>query len=134
MQALREALAANLSSIKNVQVSAYMLVNPTPPAIHVIPGPTQYHLTMGKSSMDEWWEFTIQAFVAATNDIGSQKLLDSMLASDGDRSVKAAIESDTTLGGACDDLIVTQRTGYQIFVPDGRGTVLGAEWTVRVLT
>lgn len=133
MQDLREALALNLSQIENIQVSAYMLANPTPPAIHVIPAQTEYHQTMGSGGA-EWWQFTIQAFVAATSDIGSQQRLDRMLGSDGPDSVKAALESDPTLGGLCDDLIVTSRTGYQVFVPDGRGALLGAEWTVRVFT
>lgn len=133
MTVLREGLAANLSSIPDIQVSAYMLANPTPPAIHVIPGETDYHATMG-GGPDEWWHFTVQAFVAVVNDIGGQQRLDGMLASQGDYSVKAAIESDHTLGGACDDLIVDRRSGYQVFVPDGRGAVLGAEWQVRVLT
>lgn len=130
---LREALAESLSVIPNIQVSAYVLANPTPPAIHVIPGEVEYHLTMG-SGGDEWWHFTVQAFVAATGDIAAQRRLDGMLASQGEYSVKAAIEADHTLGGACEDLIVDRRTGYQIFVPDGRGAVLGAEWMVRILT
>lgn len=131
MEAIRVALASNLSSIEGVQVSPWMLANPTPPAIHVIPGPTEYHATMGVGGA-EWWEFTIQAFVASVSDIGSQKRLDRMLDSDGSESVFAALESDRTLGGECDDLIVTLRSGYQVFVPQGRSEVLGAEWTVRV--
>lgn len=132
MAVLREAIANNIKdSITNAQVSAYMLANPTPPAIHVLPGATEYHQAMGGGA--EWWEFTVQAFVAITTDIGAQKLLDKWLASDGSLSVKAAIESDDTLGGNCDGLIVTKRTGYTLFVPDGRTSVLGSEWTVRVL-
>lgn len=131
MAAIRAGLAANLSSIENVQISPYMLSNPTPPAIHIVPGSTEYHATMG-SGGSEWWEFTVQAFVATANDVGAQMRLDRMLDSEGAESVFAAIESDRTLGGECDDLIVTTRTGYQIFAPDGRGEVLGAEWTVRV--
>lgn len=133
MTQIREALASNLSTIPNVQVSAYQLSNPTPPAIHVVPGMTEYHQTFGGSSEAEWWEFTVQAFVAIPNDIGSQRRLDEMLESTGSSSVKAAIESDPTLGGIVDDLIVTTRTGYQLYVNEGRGTVLGAAWTVRVL-
>jgi len=132
MAALREALATNLSSLPNVQVSAYLLANPTPPSIHVVPGMTEYHQTFGGNTA-EWWEFSVQAFVAAVQDIGAQRRLDEMLDDSGASSVKVAIESDTTLGGACDDLIVLRRTGYQIYTPDGRGAVLGAEWTVRVL-
>jgi len=132
--ALRIAIANNLSTIEGVQVSAYMLANPTPPAIQVMPGPTEYHQTFGSSGEAEWWEFMVQAFVAATTDFGSQMLLDEMLASEGDRSVKAAIESDRSLSSQCDDLIVTRRSGYQLYAPDGRAAILGAEWTVRVFT
>lgn len=130
---MRVALAANLSTIAGVQVSPYLLANPTPPAIQIMPGATEYHAAFGTGD-DEWWEFTIQAFVAVTTDKGSQMLLDSFLSSTGANSIKVAAESDRTLGGLCDDLIVTRRTGYTLFVPDGRTSVLGAEWTVRVLT
>lgn len=133
MAAVRQALADNLSTISGIQVSAYVLSNPTPPAIQVVPGPAEYHQTMGASSAS-WWDFTIQAYVAVATDIGSQARLDRLLADDGAESVRAALESDTTLGGLCDDLIVVSRTGYTLFAPEGRGSVLGAEWTVRVFT
>jgi len=131
LEALRAAIADNLSTIPDVQVSPYVLGAPTPPAIQIQPGMAEYHQTFGAPSA-EWWEFRVHAFVANTNDIASQRLLDRMLESEGSVSVKAALESDTTLNGLVDDLIVVSRTGYQTFVPEGRGPVLGAEWVVRV--
>jgi hypothetical protein len=130
IEAVRAALANNLSTIPDVQVSPYMLGSPTPPSIHVQTGPAEYHQAMRDGA--EWWEFRVFAFVSNNNDIAAQRRIDRMFASDGVESVKAALESDDTLGGLCDDLWVTGRSGMQAYAPEGRAPVWGAEWTVRV--
>lgn len=128
---VREGLAANLSAIPGCQVSAYMLANPTPPTIHLFPADINYDQTMGRGH--DQWMFTVQAFVGSVSDIGSQKKLDEMLAPAGASSVKAAIESDLTLGGTADDLRVTTCSGYRELRREGGGPVLLAEWSVEVL-
>jgi hypothetical protein len=60
--------------------------------------------------------------------------LDQMLHPTGPLSIKEAIESDTTLGGACSDLRVTTASGYRQYQLPNRGPVLGAEWQVQVET
>lgn len=131
LSVIREGLAANLAALKGVQVSAYMLANPTPPACHVVPGETNYDTAMGRGA--DQWILRIQAFVAHSGDIGSQKLLDRMLASSGAQSVKAAVESDKTLGGMVDDLRVRRTGGYQTYIREGAPNVLGAEWEVEII-
>jgi hypothetical protein len=130
MKNMREGLAANLGAIPGMQVSAYMLSNPTPPAAHVLPAEITYDTAMRRGQ--DVWFFTVQVFVSLTTDIGAQKLLDKMLASSGSDSVKAAVESDRTLGGACDDLRVVSMGGYEIFVL-GERQLLGATWRVEVI-
>lgn len=127
---VREGIALNLSTIADVQVSAYMLGNPTPPAIEVVPEQVTYDLAFQRG-MDQW-NVTVRAFVGLTTDVGAQKRLDLMLASSGANSVKAAVEASPTLGGAVDDLRVTRASGYRTYTFEGRPPVLGAEWAVEV--
>lgn len=129
LKQIREGIAAKLNTIPNIQASAYMLSNPTPPAAHVIPGEIDYDQTMQRGM--DMWTLTVQVFVALVTDKGGQLRLDAMLAPTGTSSVKAAIEADKTLGGVVDTLRVSRMTGYQIFNLE-RGPVLGAEWTVLV--
>lgn len=128
---IREALAANLASITGLQQSAYLLSNPTPPAAEVQPSEIDYDAAFQRG-MDEW-TLIVRVFVGVSSDIGAQKRLDGMIASSGASSIKAAVESDRTLGGAVDDLRVTRCTGYRVFAREGGAGVLGAEWEVQVI-
>lgn len=139
---IRAALAANLGTLKStyrdMQISPYVLSNPTLPTIWVKPaqdGVTEYHKTfetMGSPDGQATWMLTVQAFVAGGGDIAAQKVLDELLDTSGDHSVKAAIEADKTLGGAANDVIVRRCISYQEYQrPDGT-LALGAEWHVEV--
>jgi hypothetical protein len=86
---LREALAVNLSAIPDVQVSAYILANPTPPTLQIVPGGVVYDQAMGRGHDDV--TFTVQAIVALTTDVGGQKRLDRFVENLAPYSVKAAI-------------------------------------------
>jgi len=134
LAAIREGLRSNLSSIPGVNVSAYVLSNPTYPQLWVY-GPADeriiYHRAMHDGSED--WNIVVQALVGIPSDIGGQKVLDELVASSGVSSVKAALESDRTLGGAAEDLVVQSCSGYGVYPrPDGT-TALGAEWAVLVM-
>lgn len=139
---VRAGLVTNLNALKtgyrDMQISPYELSNPTLPAIWVKPTPgavVEYHQSFATmaSAGQETWSFTIQAFVAAGGDIAAQQVLDELLNSDGAHSLKAAVEADKTLGGACEDLIVRRVSSYQTYakVVDG-GLCIGAEWQVEV--
>lgn len=127
---LREGVAANLASITGLQQSGYMLSNPTPPCAEVEPGPIAYDKAMQRG-LDRY-QLTVRVYVAFSTDIGAQKRLDEFLESTGATSIKAAIESDRTLAGACDALRVTGCTGYRAFTLPGGRIALGAEWTVEI--
>lgn len=127
---LREALASNLAGIPGLQQSAYLLANPTPPAAEVLPAPIEYDKAMGRGH--DLWRFTVRVFVGLTSDIAAQKRLDKMIASSGTNSIKAALESNTTLGGAAEDLHVTRCSGYRLFKRGTGQPLLGAEWEVEV--
>lgn len=131
MADLRGAIAETLTTLTDVQESAYLLANPTPPYAEVEPGPIEYDLAMQRG-LDKWM-FTVRVFVGLTADIGSQQLLDSFMDPTGSQSVKTLIETDRTLGGVCDFVLVTGCSGYKTFQHAHTGKLsLGAEWTVAV--
>lgn len=127
--AIRQGLAANLGVIDGVQVSPWILSEPTPPILQIRSGDVTYDLTMHRG----WDQHTmiIQALVPFSSDIGSQMLLDSLMAPDGPTSVKEAVEADITLGGAADQAHVTECSGTQLATVGGVAMLL-AEWTCMV--
>ncbi len=135
---IREGLAANLSAIPEVQVSAYILASaPVGPRLQVFPSNVEYDMTMGsrrsgKHLTDEY-TFTVQGMVPLNEDIGNQQALDRMLDSSGPTSVKTAIEADKTLGGACDSLYVSSEAGIQLATSQSMPLLL-AEWTVTIIS
>lgn len=118
----------------DMQVSAYVLADPTPPCAQVMPDEMEYHQAYGNGL--ENWGLIVQVIVGLGSDIGAQKQLDQMLASSGSLSVKAAIEADATIGAkgtlACST--VTRTSGYRTYRLGATQTeALGAEWTVAVM-
>lgn len=128
---LREALAANLESIPRLAQSPWLLSNPTPPAAEIQPGDIEYDHAFGRGT--DLHRFVVRVFVGNTSDKGAQRMLDRLMAGSGEYSVKAALESDCTLGGACDDLHVKRCSGARIFSREGMAPVLGAEFEVEVI-
>lgn len=126
---IRQGLADALSVIPEVQVSPWVLSEPTPPTMQIRSGEVQYDLTMHRG----WDQHTmiVQALVPFSSDIGGQMLLDAWMAPAGPTSVKEAVEADVTLGGACDQVHVTDCSGTQLATVGGVAMLL-AEWTCMV--
>jgi hypothetical protein len=113
-------------------VSAYRISDPPVPSIQVAwVERVSYDATMGRG-FDEW-ELVVLAFVCDLSDVGGQQRLDRMLDSSGGESVKAALESDKTLGlgGVVSGLRVTRSDGYQQYQLPA-GSVLGAAWYINL--
>lgn len=138
---IRAGLVTNLSTLKttyrDMQISPYVLSDPTLPTIWVKPTPgavTEYHQTfqtMGNPDGQVTWSITVQAFVAGL-DIASQQWLDELLDTSGAHSVKAAVEADKTLGGACEDLVVRRCISHQEYQRVNGTLAYGSEWIVEV--
>lgn len=127
---IREGLATNIRTVFTAgQVSAYMLSQPTPPCAWPYPSEIDYDQAMQRG-FDEL-QVKVLALMPLTDDVGSQVMLDELLASSGSNSMKAAIESDKTLAGVVLDLIVESCTGYFTYQLTS-GPCLGAEWVVRI--
>lgn len=128
---IREGLARNLESIRDIQVSAYMLASPTPPAIHIFPATIEYDRSMQRGL--DVLSFTVEAFVAFGMDQGGQMRMDRLLSPSGFESVKEAIESDRKLGNTVQDLWVQKMSRYRaVLLPEHNDQILNAEWLVLV--
>jgi len=135
-RAIREGIAANLAPLGH-QVSATTLANPWPPCAFVQGPSIEYDRTFGGG--DDDWTFTVVVLVGDAVDQAAQEALDEYMARDGARSVKALIESDRRLGGACSDLRVTSASGPRLYASDtpngpSAAPMLGCEWTVQVIS
>jgi hypothetical protein len=123
---VRSGLATNLATIPNIQVSAYMLVSPVPPVIHILPAGIEYDKAMHRGLAV--YTFTVEAFVAMGIDQGAQIRLDALI-----DAAKTAVEVDKTLGGVVDDTWVERVSGYRLVeLPEMEQKALSADWLVRV--
>jgi len=131
--AIRSALKLALLPVCD-NVSEYPLANPHSPGMEIdIDDEGVIYDQSMQRGIDEWW-FTVRGFVATTTDIGSQALRDQWLASSGTGSVKAAIETDRTLGGACHHLRVVSARAVQFGTATANNTTyMGAIWRVRII-
>ena len=132
---LRSALRENLKTIPGSQVSRYALFNPTPPGFHLWPSNVpDYHKTFGEPGVRlSEVEFTVQAFVAFSTDIGAQEIMDEYLEAAGPKSVVAAVESDKTLGGLADDIFTRLEQAYAAIVTADNRPLLTSDWLVTVI-
>lgn len=126
---LRTALATNLDTITGLRTHATAPGQIASPAAVIHLEQVDYDSAMGRG-LDEY-TFSVRVYVSAANDRKSQDNLDAYLASSGAGSVKAAIESDRTLGGAACDVRVTAASGYALYQYAG-SDYLAAEWSVTV--
>ncbi len=127
---IKTAIAENMQdSLGGMQILGYVRDNVTPPAADIRRGPTLYDQAFqgGVHRMT----MLVRVFVAGVMDKASQAQLDSYLDPEGDNSVKAAIESDRSLGGLIADLHVTGATGEQTYTMSG-AQMVGSEWTVEL--
>jgi hypothetical protein len=127
---IREALAHNIrSNIGGMQVTSYVQEQVTPPSADIRRGPVDYDQAMQGGVTH--WIMLVRVYVSGATDKGSQAKLDSYLDPEGSNSMKAAIESDRTLGGLISDLHVTTATGEQAYM-NNQSPMLGSEWTIEI--
>lgn len=134
-QGLADALSARFDG--RMQVSAYMLSDPTPPSAQIVPDETDYHEAMADGC--ETWGLICQVVVALNSDRGAQELLDQMLSPTGPASVKEALEAAPDPGGplygsvATNGVVVERTSGYRTYrLGSTQAEALGAEWHLKV--
>jgi hypothetical protein len=130
---VRLAMAEALKPL-GCQVSGYPLSNPSPPCVQVLGPSFEYDRSVGPPARRlQEWQFRLTVLVSVTNDIASAQLMDEFVSPTGSKSVKAALERDSTLGGVVSDLRVErgqanqvatlQTTGGQVLVGELQVTV-----------
>jgi len=126
---LREGIATNLSSISGLRTSWYVPDDPKPPIAVVLPDSVRFDAAF-RRGLDEY-TFFVFVIVGRVNERTAQSLIDTYCNPSGESSIKAAIESDPTLGGAASDLRVTELRNYTAQTI-AEVTYLTAEWVVSV--
>lgn len=129
---LRTALADAMSSISGLKPLPEVMTSPPLPAAYIVPESGEYHIASTSGAPADW-HFIIELQVAMVSDIGSQKLLDQFLSSSGTQSIKVAVETDRTLGGVAQDVVVQGFRDYGMFARAQGDTVLGARLAVWVI-
>lgn len=107
---LRAGLATNLATISGLRTSAFVPDNPTPPIAVVVPSRVDFDTTMGRGL--DTYTFDVIVIAARATERSAQQVLDGYCNPTGSTSVKAAIETDKTLGGKANGLRVTDLSSY----------------------
>lgn len=127
---MREGIAANLASISGLRTSWFIPDNPTPPIAVVAPSRVEFDSAMHRG-MDQF-TFDVTVIAARASERSAQQVLDAYCDVAGATSVKVAIQSDRTLGGAAFDCRVTEMSGYGPLLI-GEVSYLSATFTVVVI-
>lgn len=119
-----DALAGAVDTIAGLRVYAYPADAIQPPAAIVGLPETPFDITMGG---DDEWMVPVFVVVGKVSDRASRTALCEYVNPTGASSIKAAIEADKTLGGACDSVSVTRAEFSTI-------TVAGTEYLAAEIT
>ena len=125
---MRTALATNLGGISGIRTYADIPDNPAMPAAVVQLQSVLYDQSFQRGLVQ--YSFIVTVIFGRLATASAQKNLDALI-STGDRSVKAAVESDKTLAGSAYDTRVTEMTNVQS-VTIGDITYLSADFAVTV--
>jgi hypothetical protein len=129
--AVREGIAANLSTIGGLKVFAYEPDSIEPPsAIVGWPQAWAFHKNF-HNALEGMEDLEIHILVGRAVDRPSQELLAKYLTSTGPLSIFAALESDKKLGGACGDSVVSVVDGFGSYTMNSI-EYLGCKFHIRV--
>lgn len=102
---IREKIATNLATITGLRTSADIPDNPSPPIAFVQLDSVLYDQAFRKGLIR--YDFSVTVLVGRVSERSAQAKLDAYI-STGASSIKAAVESDRTLGGYAADCVVTE--------------------------
>ena len=128
---IRAGLRSNITgSLGGVNMTGYLLTPPEPPCFEIdFPADSFLPTTFSRGTLE--FDLIVRGIVGLQEPDEAQALLDKWI--DGTVNVTGAIESDRTLGGACDDLQVTSVTGHRRLLTPDPALFLCAEWTVHIV-
>lgn len=125
---IRDGLGKNLGTIKGLRVSLDVPDNPSPPIAVINLNTVTYDGAFDRGLTT--YNFIITVLVGRVSEREAQRRLDSYI-SNGDGSIKFAIESDKTLNGSAYDVRVSEMTNIGA-VSLGDITYLAADFAVQV--
>lgn len=126
---MRRGLAAAAAAVPGLNATPHAPAALAAPAFYPGESEIDYDQTFAAGVDD--LQIDCYVMVSAAEDRDGQELLDRYLGR-GAESVKAALEADRTLGGACSDMCVRRMQGYRTY-GSGTDTFYGAKITVRVV-
>ena len=125
--AIREGIGINLRTISNLRVFEEIPDTLSPPAAVVSLNSVEYHQAFAGGL--NVFRFTVRVIVGRAAERQAQRRLDLYAEPTGARSVRGAIESNRTLSGACQDLIVESMPNIGSITVN-ENDYLAGEWTV----
>lgn len=126
--AIRAGIAANISTISGLRVYADIPDNPAMPCAVVQLQGVEYDRSFQRGLTE--YNLTVTVIFGRIATVQSQRALDQII-STGNRSLKAAVESDKTLDGAAFDTHLSSMTNVAS-VTIGDMTYLSADFAVQV--
>lgn len=124
---IRDGIATNLATISGLRTTAEIPDNPSPPIAIVQLRSIQYDQAFRKGLAV--YTFTVSVIVGRVQEREAQRRLNAYSDNSGASSVKSAIESDKSLGGAAFDVRVESLDNIgSLQLNDA--TYLGADFTV----
>jgi len=131
LSSIREGLKTRLATISGLSIYSFVPDSIEPPtAVVGVMDRIQYDSTMQRGV--DRYEIPVYLYVSRVDAQDSQETLDSFLVSSGSSSVKAQIESDTTLSGQAQSVRVLTASNYGVYNINNID-YLGVEFIVEVL-
>ena len=132
LTSIRDGLKTNLETISGLTAYEYVPDWIEPPIALVAPiNSLNYDSTMARGA--DTYEIPVIVYISRVDAQLSQDTVDGYLASSGATSVKAAIESDPTLGGAAMSVRVVSATDYGEYEVTQGTSFLGVTFNVEVI-
>lgn len=103
---VKDGLKTAIATVSGLRAFDYQPDQVNPPFAWSTLDTITFHQT-GMQSGGVTMNFTVTLVVNRSSERVAQDELDKYMSFDGAQSLRAAIEADRTLGGVCDDLIVT---------------------------
>lgn len=118
VSAIASGMQARLATISGVRAYSYQPEQLNPPFAYPVLNTVSYHQTMGMGNAVTQFDWTVYVVVGRWVDRVAMVNLDGFLSPTGATSIRAALEGDLTLGGACQDLIVASSANINALEQD----------------